>query len=381
MVDVEARRSSRVAARFWVAVEGVDAELAPRRGDLSATGIFFQVGPEVDQVGEVGTVQWLHIASHDRKRMVHVMAHVVRVATLSDVHRLVRGVALEFMPESDEAAAALVDFARYVLEKPEAEGPTPHIAPRVDASVVAGAASPAPATLKELSVRTLLLEADWSVPVGEPVRVEIVTRGVRRPVRVEGRTVSVLPSVGPDARKRFRIAVRVQHEIDGPLRRFSSQRVGAVDAKALAARASEAERARAARENPLDELLSALIEPPASPPEREHLSGLLSRIPFAALCSLLELERLTGELRVRRGDETTTLYVREGRFVDAVAERGLDERNDTSASARDRIAAMVDRREGTFDLVIVPVAREDRVGASMTELLPAAARRSDEASQ
>ena len=39
------------------------------------------------------------------------------------------------------------------------------------------------------------------------------------------------------------------------------------------------------------------------PPDRKHLSGLLSRIPLTTLCSLLELERLSGELTIRGGDE------------------------------------------------------------------------------
>ena len=131
MVDeVESRRSSRIAGRFWVAVEGVDAEAIPRRGDISATGIFFEIA---EDIGGSGTVQWLHIESHDRARSIQVMAHVVRVVSLADVHREVKGVALEFMPESDEAAANLCDFVRYALASPPGDGSAPHISARVDA--------------------------------------------------------------------------------------------------------------------------------------------------------------------------------------------------------------------------------------------------------
>lgn len=77
-------------------------------GDISATGIFFDMDLDV---GPVGTVQWLHVATLDRTKIIHVMAHVVRVVSLADVHREVKGVALEFMPESDEAAATEEDEA------------------------------------------------------------------------------------------------------------------------------------------------------------------------------------------------------------------------------------------------------------------------------
>jgi hypothetical protein len=365
----ESRRSSRIAARFWVAVEGVDAELFPRVGDISATGIFFEVDGEV---GDVGTVQWLHIASHDRARTIHVMAHVVRVASLADVHRQHKGVAMEFMPESDDAAAQLVDFVRYILERPEADGRAPHIAPRVQAKASRGAAK-----LTQLSVRTLLLETDWSVPVGEPIRVEIIARGVRRPVRVEGHTVSVLPAVGAEpGKKRFRIAVRVNEEIEGPLRRFTTGEVRAPDPQMIAEALQRVDERRtegaAPEPSPLEPLLSALIQPAPAPSEREHLSGLLSRIPFSALCSLLELERLTGEVRVRRDGAQTTLFVKEGRFVDVTSATG------ESQDPRREIARLLESKDGKFDLVIVPVVREDKIGMSMTQLLLDTARETDE---
>jgi hypothetical protein len=364
---VESRRSSRIAARFWVAVEGVDAELFPRQGDISATGIFFEIDGDV---GDVGTVQFLHLASHDRTQSLHVMAHVVRVVSLADVHRKVKGVALEFMPESDDAAGQLCDFVRYVLDRPEADGSTPHISPRLEARAARQGAKEAPAKLTQLSVRTLLLETDWSVPVGEPVRVEIIARGVRRPVRVEGHTVSVLPAVGGEPGKRFRIAVRMKEEIQGPLRRFSSREVRIPDAATIAGAGVTAAVDGAGGKSELEQLLSALIQPAQTPPEREHLSGLLSRIPFSALCSLLELERLTGEVRIQRGDQRTTLFVKEGRFVDVESASGR--------APKAEIAELLESRDGSFDLVVLPVEREDKIGMSMTQLLLGAATEADE---
>jgi hypothetical protein len=209
--------------------------------------------------------------------------------------------------------------------------------------------------------------------------------------------VSVLPTEsGEPGKKRFRIAVRVNEEIEGPLRRFSSLEVRAPDADMISSALQKVEEARASGgrppestrsgagllhaarkagsderlESPLEPLLSALIQPPEAPPERTHLSGLLSRIPFSALCSLLELERLTGEVRVRQEETLTTLYVREGRFVDVTSEAGR--------APRREIGRLLQSREGKFDLVILPVSREDTIGMSMTQLLLDTAREVDE---
>jgi hypothetical protein len=344
-----------------VAVEGVDTELVPRRGDISATGIFFETEFEI---GDAGTVQWLHIASWDRACSVTVMAHVVRAVTLADVHREVRGIALEFMPESDVAAASICELARYILESPPGSERDPEISPRVSARAGAGAAEATAVRLNKLSVQTLLLETDWTVPVGEPVRVEIIARGVRRPIRVEGTAVSVLPAMQSSG-KRFRIAVHVSSEVEGPLRRFSSIGMSAVRPGATA----EPPKA-ASPGGPLDHLLSALIQPPETPPERRHLTGLLSRIPFTTLCSLIELERLSGDLTIRRGAVTSQLFLREGRFVDV---------EPYTADPKSELAKLLECRDGSFELDIAPVERVDRIGTTMTQLLLDLACAADEA--
>ena len=360
MEGPESRRSARIASGFWVAVEGVDAELVLRRGDISATGIFFHIDADI---GAVGTVQWLHVASLDRTRVVHVMAHVVRVVTLADVHHEVKGVALEFMPESDEAAASLCDLVKYILESPQTDGHLPQIAARVQAR----SSDDRAVEVSELSVRTLLLETDWSVPVGESVRVEIIARGVRRPIRLEGQAVSVLPA-DPGGSKRFRIAVRMKEELKGPLKRFSEAEINIDPAEIERAKAKIA--AQNAAASPIDQLLSALIQPPAEPPERKHLSGELSRIPFSSLCSLLELERLSGELSIRREGDLVRLFLQDGRFVDVESKRDVDPRTE--------IASLLASREGTFAFLVTPVVRTDRIRMSMTELLLGAAAQEDE---
>jgi hypothetical protein len=357
----ESRRSARIASGFWVAVEGVDAELVLRRGDISATGIFFEIDLDV---GPVGTVQWLHIASLDRTKIIHVMAHVVRVVSLADVQREVRGVALEFMPESDDAAAKLCELVKHILETPQQGGKVPQISPRMQAR-----SDNRSADVSELSVKTLVIETDWSVPVGEAVRVEIIARGVKRPIRLEGQAVSVLPAVagGP---KRFRIAVRMKEELKGPLKRFSEHEISIDPAELERAKAKIAAQNAAQAASPIDQLLSAIIQPPNEPPERKHLSGELSRIPFTTLCSLLELERLSGELTIRRDNDVVRLFVKDGRFVDVESTRKI--------APKDEVRRLLKVREGTFAFLVAPMSREDRVQTSMTNLLLTAATEEDE---
>lgn len=359
----ESRRSARIAGGFWVAVEGVDAELVLRRGDISATGMFFEIDLDV---GPVGTVQWVHVSSLDRTKVIHVMAHVVRVISLADVQREVRGVALEFMPESDEAAAKLCDLVKHILESPQRDGKVPQISPRMQARDPDNRT----AEVSQLSVKTLVIETDWSVPVGEAVRVEIIARGVKRPIRLEGQAVSVLPAVA-EGPKRYRIAVRMKEELKGPLKRFSEHEMTAIDPAELERAKVKIAAQNAAPASPIDQLLSAIIQPPAEPPERKHLSGELSRIPFTTLCSLLELERLSGELTIRRDNDVVRLFVREGRFVDVESKRNLP--------PKEEVRKLLGIREGTFSFLVAPVTRPDRVQTSMTNLLLTAATEEDEA--
>src|SRR6185369_11160892 len=95
---VEGRRSARVRTEFFVTVEGLEREPVLRKGDVSTTGIYFTT--ETD-VGEVGLISWLSIASADRAETVHVMASVVRSVRVRDTGgRETVGIAFEFMPES-----------------------------------------------------------------------------------------------------------------------------------------------------------------------------------------------------------------------------------------------------------------------------------------
>jgi hypothetical protein len=371
---MEARRGARVTTRFLVAVDGVEFELTPRTGDISATGIYFETDAEV---GDVGTVQWLHLVSTDRARSVRVMAYVVRKVMLSELGGgTASGVAFEFMPENDDTAAAVHELVRHVLAMRH-EGAPPHIRPRIDAHV----GEDETATVRQLSVKSMVLETSWAMEPGEHVRVDIVAPGMTRRIRLDGRAVKVAAKRAPTSR--YAIEVEIQKESERPIRYHSSMTFSAVKPEQIeAARAGLQAPKPAPAPAPedddvsrtLDDLLAALILPQEAPRNRRlHLSGQLSRIRLGTLLSLFDMERMTGKLSLQRGTDAACLYVRDGRLID-VEPAGAQ-------PVRARIAQLLAWDEGAFELYVEPVERIDRVQTSTMALLLDLAREADEANR
>ncbi|MFO0669875.1 MAG: DUF4388 domain-containing protein [Polyangiaceae bacterium] len=367
-MESERRRSPRVWTSLWIGVDGHDDALHPRGANLSATGVFFEFA---EPVGEPGTIVWLFLSSADRVVTLQIMACVVRTVSLPGT-ALGRGVAFEFMPESDEAVLQLRDFIHYVLAL-AADG------------VRAEAARAMPA---KGGVHSVVLETDWPLPVGAPVRIEVIARGVDRTTRVEGRAVRVTESTAPG---RHRVEIAVQRDVDGPLRRFSQQGIAAVKLKDRVegptrrftpARGIPFAKGAAAHEPPdrdrddgvsdaLEGLLGTLLDLRNQPkPEpRGHLAGDLDRVRLPTLLAVIDMEKMTGELTATRGQTTRVLHFSEGRLLDVTP----------SEAPREELRALVAWPHGQFTFNMTPVARVDRVGQSTTALLIDLAREEDEA--
>jgi hypothetical protein len=282
----------------------------------------------------------------DGTRRVGVMAYVVRrVLVLRAEGQPIHGVAFEFMPESDDSAASLAELVRHV-HRPASEAPP-----------------------RQLAVRSLVLETNWHVDLGERVRIDVVAPGMTERIRLEGRAVRVAPQ--PES-NRFTIVVEVTDQTAAPLRKESMLAMQAVRPESIPPVASEED----VITERLHELLSGLIQPERDPSKaRRHnaLSGMIARIPLPTLISLFELERMSGRLRVRRAGDEATLYVNQGRIVD-VEPLG-------DGTARQRIAGLLAWDEGSFEFALEPIERHDRVEVSTTALLLDIARESDEASR
>jgi hypothetical protein len=367
----EARRGARVAARFKVAVEGIEDTPALRKGDISATGVYFEIDHDV---GEVGTVQALRLVSLDGASSVRVIAHVVRTVKMSDMAgRRLSGAAFEFLPESDASAARIRDFVKRVLAY-RRPGDEPTVAPRIGARVGRASRS-ADATVQKLSVRSLVLETSWAIEPGEAVRVDVVAPGMTRRLRLDGRAVRVVSKAGSP--RRYDIEVAVQQETKRPLRADSSMAIAAVrlDPKDVeevvepdpAGGEDDATRV-------LDDLLAALILPPEVEPKRNrrtHLSGELSRIRLPTLCGLFEMERMTGRLVLTTGEREWQMYFSEGRIFDV-------EPLVRGETRRARIGKLLAAEDGTFEFSVEKVERPDRLDRGTTALLLDLAREADE---
>jgi hypothetical protein len=276
------------------------------------------------------------------------------------------------MPESDDASVRLHDLVRYVLALRHVGG-QPHIRPRLESSAGASGAQAQPVTVRQLSVRSMVLETSWAIEPGEPVRVDIVAPGMTRRIRLDGRAVRVAPK----ASSGYAIEVEVQEETERPIRRHSSMSFEAVRPADNPPQAAPSPSSPDADEvsRTLDDLLAALILPPdddAHASRCHHLSGQLARVRLPTLLSLFGMDRMTGRLVISRGAEEARLHVKEGQIVDV-------EPIGASQTPRERVAQVLRWEEGAFEFYMEPVATGDRIGVSTTALLLDLAREEDEA--
>jgi hypothetical protein len=315
------------------------------------------------------------------------MAYVVRrVSLLGMDGTQVSGAAFEFMPESEASATAVQEFVRYVLSLRRDGLEPPAVSSQLDASIEGNDAPPQSATLRELSVRSLVLDTSWSVKPGEPVVVDVRTPGMSRRICLEGRAVKVTARATPESEKpRYSIEVEVQTQSERPL--HSKPPPGLSTGGSEPAPASEPVPLPLKQMNDeevsqtIDDLLSALIVPPAPEPKKRrrkrlstHLSGLLARVPVTTLFSLFEMERMTGRLAVRTPSDHVTIWLSDGQLFDI-------EPIPQGQTARQRIATVLSWNDGAFEYYVEPVDRENKIGTSTTALLLDLARQADEAAR
>jgi hypothetical protein len=335
----EARRGARIAASFWVGVEGVDLRPVLRRGNISATGLYVESD---HALGPTGSVQFLHLESEDHRVVVQVLARIIRVTQSDDlVHGQLVGTAIEFMPSSLEGRHHLERLVRHVVELGLAH----------DESVEHGfevgvnGHTTERTSLQRLSVQRVVLETEWQPQIGDRLRFDIRAQSANEAVPLEGQVTAVDPT-----EYGFRVAVRIT---------------------GLASTRADTE------PELVDPAVTGLIAGPFDDfvlPPRDSLAGELRRIKLPTLLGLFEMERMSGELLVSRvAGDACTLFVHEGRLVDV-------ERAGASAPARELLAEILEWDEGEFHFTVEDVQRDDRVGASITSLLLDLAREADEAS-
>lgn len=336
----ENRGGARIAASFWTGVEGVDDQPVFRRGNLSATGVYFQVG---ESAGASGSVQFLHLESEDRQVAVQLLARVIRVTEIDDITAgKIIGLAFEFMPSSAEGRRSLDRLVRHVVE----------LGLRNKAMVehnfdveVSGDHHADRTTLERLSVQKLVLETDWKAEVGESLAFEIRSSAAGSQVPLNGVVTGVTP-----ATTGYRVEVRVTGVSTGEAATHTNE---------VAA---------------LTQLVSETLDDFALPP-RNDLSGSLARVKLPVLLGLMELERMSGKIVLTppTGDEAV-LYLSEGRLVRATC-------GPWTGSIGDLLGLLLKWQDGLFHFEIAPIDCGDSAGHSITSLLLNSARIEDEANE
>ena len=341
--EKELRRAPRVICDLWVTIAGVHDAPVRLLGDISLVGVFFEVD---HNVGVPGSLQSLRLETVDRRFSAEVMARIVRTITLDDVSRAEPrfGIAFEFMPDTVARFTALQELVSAVLRE-LVEEPI-----ELESSDLPHAAIFLP------RISRMELEANWPVRIGELVQVVFRTPGAQSRIPFEGRVVASNRISSPKEEPAYAVEV----ELSPPGVRVAS------NLPAAASSISES----------VDLIFNVLVdEAEAKKRERserkEHLVGLLSRISVTSLFSLFELERVSGEMRLMRGDERLHVYVRDGAIIDAV-------RSD-DVTGRDALRGIMTWRDGAFDFTPMEIDREDRLGLTTTSLLLDLAREHDEA--
>ncbi len=310
----------------------------------------------MDAVGPAGSVQFLHIESEDHRVVVQVLARIIRTSDIDDIVLGKRvGLALEFMPSSAEGRSGLERLVRHVVELGLRDESS--IEHRFDIDV-SGAHQCDRTSLQHLSVQKLTLETDWRADVGDPMLLEIRSpRSGAQSFPLQGQVTSVNP-----AEEGYRVEVRITGLSEAP-----------VEDTVPSAGLNGAELEKEVH------LFTDLITQPIddfSLPAPQHLSGLLSRISLPTILGLIEMERMSGELRFNAYEQNElVLFVQDGRPLDMVDVSG------NHATPRDLLTRLMSWDDGEFQFVVEDVEREDRFSTSMTSLILDLARAEDEATQ
>jgi len=349
----EPRRGARIAASFWIGIEGIDSRPTLRQGNLSATGMYFEI-PE--SIGPAGSVQFLHIESEDHRVVVQVLARIIRTSAISDiVTGECVGLAMEFMPASSEGRTGLERLVRHVVELGlRQESRIDH---RFDVDVT-GVHHGDRTSLQHLSVQKLTLETDWRANVGDPMLLQIRSpHAGAQTFPLQGQVTSVNP-----AEEGYRVEVRItglSEEADEQTMPSASVPSAELDKEVS--------------------MFTDLITQPVEDfhlPAPQHLSGLLSRIKLPTILGLMEMERMSGELRFNGYDQgELVLFLDKGKPLDMIDVSG------TEAPPRDLLTRLMSWPEGEFHFVVEEIERADRFGTSMTSLILDLARAEDEATQ
>ncbi len=339
---MDKRRAARIRTPFYLAVDGIDAAPVLRQGNISASGLYVELPAPV---GDAGSVEWLDLSSVDHVHKLHVMAHVIRTIAFNDISNGTGyGVALEFMPDSDSAEDELQAFVAYVLARKLSSAALRQVRPSSPPSIerlrASGRTAPTP-------VQTIEVDASWPFEEGESIEVLIRAPKSGNWVRCETKVERVHPITSRELPLfKNRLSVHATSEGQG----------GGIPLT----------------ENDLEDWMSKFLQAPerSTAESRGHLSGALSRIKLPAILSLLEMDRMTGELSLTSSTDDVVVFLEEGRVIDAMGRSAND--------ARGILLNVFSWNDGSFRFEAKTIDRADVLATTTMALLLDLARETDE---
>lgn len=114
-------------------------------------------------------------------------------------------------------------------------------------------------------------------------------------------------------------------------------------------------------------------EPVSDSPMGSGIHGTLDQLGLSSLLSMIEMERKSGILLLRRGNLSARIYCRDGRVMAARLY------GSTPMSGVEVVYKLLAWTDGHFNFTAMPVSVNDEIGLRTTHLLLEGARRNDEA--
>ncbi|MBN1655503.1 MAG: DUF4388 domain-containing protein [Deltaproteobacteria bacterium] len=345
----ERRRGARIKSKFWVRVPLFEERAEIRQGNISISGVFFEIDKALGKTGDVHT---LSIATIDKSDSLSLMARLVRVVAIDDIwqERVAFGAAWEFLFENEQQRRNIERFVQRVATLQKKEAGNLEVAYQYRAQVDRQASGTHSALVTSVWLNGMLIETDWPVKEGEKLNVEIEAPASKKKMRLVGQAISSRKLEQAEA-ERYQVEVTF-------VRPESKVAYSSADTIAEA----------------VDQLLSetAIWSAGMAVNTHEHLKGNLAQIRLSSLLAFFELERMSGVIRLEQKAQTARLYISEGRVIDALAGENW------SVNPLELLCSLMRWTTGKFEFRVQKVERKDRIAMSTSALLIELARREDE---
>jgi len=349
----------RIVGDFQVRIVGLEEAPARRRGNISVTGVYFEVD---DYDADPGTVERLELASTDGNRTVLCLACLARIVTVADLWETARvaGVAFQFLPGDEKARQDILGLVSHVARQRLLGDEVLLEQLGLDAALNVGTGQRRPARIQAVRSTSLVMETEWPVERGARVGLAIEPPQGANLVQIQGVVEESRAITGDSGQSRYRVQVAL-HATDG-------------HEPAEDPEADSGDPAGATLDDAFASLLDNLLKPDAvqsSVARAPHIEGDLARVGVASVLSLLEFEKMSGTLRLVRASLRAILFVKEGRVVDA-------ELVDSDEKPLEVLEQVVQWTQGTFRFLVEAIDRPDLLRMTTTALILDALREVDE---